>query len=410
MSVDPWSTPDGLAALRAGDFGAMIRAYRKYTGASQTTVAAKTGLAQSDVSQVENGIRKVTSASVQKRILDGLQVPIHLRDVTGVTAPEPKGTRSNADYDEAQALELSERVGASDVGSATLGLLRAAFDDLAVAYSTTTPKQLVERLRVHLAYVNRLLNARMTLAEHRELLVMGGWFSLLAATVHVDLRQHAAASARLRTAAELGEHAEHPEIQAWALETRAWRALTDGHYQQAVQLSRAAQALAPAGTSALVQATSQESKASARLGDRRAVFDSMDRVRALVADHPIPEQPGHHYMYDPAKFTASCATTLAWLGDIEAEPYARDLIARLTEAEESWPRRIASAHLDLSLILLRNDRLDEAAAEASTALASGHVAPSNFWRASEVVTVAESVRLPEAAELRESFEALRRRR
>ena len=104
MSVDPWSTPDGLAALRAGDFGAMIRAYRKYTGASQTTVAAKTGLAQSDVSQVENGIRKVTSASVQKRILDGLQVPIHLRDVTGVTAPEPKGTRSNADYDEAQAL------------------------------------------------------------------------------------------------------------------------------------------------------------------------------------------------------------------------------------------------------------------------------------------------------------------
>jgi transcriptional regulator with XRE-family HTH domain len=407
---DPWTTPDGLAALRAGDFGAIIRAYRKHTGLSQTAVAGKTGLAQSDVSPIENGLRRVLSASVQKRILDGLGVPIHLRDITSVTAPETKGSKAGVDYDETQALELSQRVGASDVGAATLGLLRSAFDDLACAYSTTTPKRLVERLRVHLAYVSRLLGARMTLAEHRELLVLGGWFSLLAATVHVDLRQNAAASARLRTASELAEHVGHAEIQAWSLETRAWRALTEGHYRQAVQLSRTAQAVAPAGTSVLVQATSQEGKASARLGDRRAVFDSMDRVRALVADHPIPDQPGHHYMYDPAKFTAYSATTLAWLGDLEGEPYARELIARLTEAEESWPRRIASAHLDLSLILLRNDRLDEAASEASAALASGHVAPSNFWRASEVVTVAESVRLPEAADLRESFEALRKRR
>ncbi len=55
------------------------------------------------------------------------------------------------------------------------------------------------------------------------------------------------------------------------------------------------------------------------------------------------------------------ATTLAWAGDSAAEGYAREVIARLSPAGDvsKWPRRVASANIDLALVLLANDRLLE---------------------------------------------------
>ncbi|MBR7837369.1 helix-turn-helix domain-containing protein [Actinospica durhamensis] len=399
-----WERPELLAALASSDYGALLRAYRKWTGESQTGVGIACNLAQPDVSAIEAGRRQVTSATVQQRVLDGLGVPAHLRPSAAVVLTVPGG-----DLDEAQALELAGRVGASDVGSTTLDLLEGAFDDLACAYSTTAPRVLVERLRTHLAYVSRLLDGRMTLAEHRRLLVIGGWLSLLAATVHIDLQSDGAARTRLRTADALAAEARHAEIRAWVLETRAWRAVTEGDHVWAVELAEQAQAIAPEGSSARVQATAQQGRALARLGDADEVHRVMERVDVLVASRPVPERQSHHYRYDPSKFTAYAGTTLAWLGDPTAEAYARDLIASLSVCEGlgPWPRRLASARLDLSLTLLKSGELDEAADAAHKAIVSGHVAPSNYWRAAEVVYTAEARGLPEAPALREAFTAMR---
>ena len=240
-------------------------------------------------------------------------------------------------------------------------------------------------------------------------MTVGGWLSLLAATAHIDLKQQVAATARLRTASSLAFHTDHDEIQAWCLETEAWRCVTDGNYRQAVKLAQAAQSIAPAGSSALTQATAQEGRAWARLHQGHETYDAMDRVRTLAGSLPEHERPGHHYRYDPDKVTAYSATTLAWLGDPAAETYARGLITTLGDAEHTgkWPRRVASANLDLSLTLLTTDRLDEAAKTAHSAISSGHVAPSNYWRALEVVTAVEAHGLPEATELREAYESLR---
>jgi hypothetical protein len=51
---------------------------------------------------------------------------------------------------------------------------------------------------------------------------------------------------------------------------------------------------------------------------------------------------------------------------------------------------------------------DEAAATAQTAILSGRLVASNEWRALEVVTAVEQRGLPEAADLRDAFETLRR--
>jgi len=319
------------------------------------------------------------------------------------TAPTP------AD-DEAVALELARRVAASDVGEDTLLQLELNFDDLAMAYPVTAPSELLNRLREQLSYVASLMDARKTLHEHRRLVVVGAWLSLLAATVHVDLQQSAAATARLRTAASLARHAGQDEIRAWVFETEAWRRLTDGEYRRALDLSRAAQDLAPVGSSAAIQATAQEGRAWARLGEPRQSYAAIERVNQLVAPLKRPEQAEHHYRYDPDKSVAYVATTLAWLGDPAAETCAREIIARLRPGEDigRWPRRVVAANLDLALTLLVNDRLDEAFDAAQRAVSSGRVAPSNHWRVAEVVRAVEARQLPEASDLREAYEALRK--
>ena len=84
-----------------------------------------------------------------------------------------------------------------------------------------------------------------TLAEQRRLLVVGGWMSLLAATTLIDLHRDHAAAAHLRTAAQLAQETGHAEIAAWCLETQAWQVLTEGDYRRAVEISQAAQRIAP---------------------------------------------------------------------------------------------------------------------------------------------------------------------
>jgi hypothetical protein len=71
-----------------------------------------------------------------------------------------------------------------------------------------------------------------------------------------------------------------------------------------------------------------------------------------------PDQPEHHFRYDPDKTVAYTATALAWVGDVAAEEYARELIRRLAPSDDvsNWPRRVASANIDLSLALLVGNR------------------------------------------------------
>jgi transcriptional regulator with XRE-family HTH domain len=317
---------------------------------------------------------------------------------------QPSGWMDGAD-DEIAALELARHAEASDVGAGTVERLQLAVDDLAVAYPGTPPAYLLERVRVYLGYTGRLIGARSTLAEHRRLLVTGGWLSLLASTCMIDLHRDHAAASHLRTAAQLARETGHAEITAWCLETRAWQVLTAGNYKAAVGLARAAQRAAPRGGSAYIQATAQEGRAWARLGAAAETYDALGRVETLVSPLPMPERPEHHYRYDPAKSQAYVATTLSWLGDPAAEGYARQVLARLESADDGppRPRRAASARLDLSLALIASGRDDEAAGTAMEAVTSGRLVPSNFWRAREVIRAVAEHGLPEAQELDEAY-------
>lgn len=317
----------------------------------------------------------------------------------------PAGPDFLADGDEIAALELARRAGASDVGNSVIERLELAVDELAVAYPGTAPDELLGRVRAHLGYVGGLLDARATLTQRRRLLVTGAWLSLLAATCLIDLHHDHAATAHLRTAAELARETGHAEIAAWCLETQAWQVLTAGDYRQAVEIARAARQVAPREGSAFIQATAQEGRAWARLGAGAETRTALAQVEKLVSPLPPPAAPEHHYRYDPAKSQAYAATTLAWLGDPAAEPIARQILARLESAADGppRPRRAASARLDLSLALIAAGRHDEAAGTALEAVTSGRLVPSNYWRAREVIDAVTGRGVPEACELSEAF-------
>ena len=306
--------------------------------------------------------------------------------------------------DEIAALDLVRQAETSQVGSGTVEHLDLAVDDLATAYPGTPSAVLLDRVRGYLGYVSRLFDARTTLAEHRRLLVTGGWLSLLAATTLIDLHRDYAAAAHLRAAAQLARETEHAEIAAWCLETQAWQVLTAGDYRRSVDISQAAQRIAPKSGSAFIQATAQEGRAWARLGDARQTRATLNRVEALVSPLPVPDRPEHHYRYDPPKAQFYVATTLSWLGDTAAECIARQVLAAIEAPElRPRPRRAALARLDLALALTAADKHDEAAGVALEAVTSGRLAPVDGRRAREIVLAVAGRGVPEAAELAEAY-------
>jgi transcriptional regulator with XRE-family HTH domain len=389
-------------------FGQRLREFRTRGGLSLRDLA-DAGISKSYVSELETGRKRATpeiAAALDRALCAGGSL-VALVDVS-----EPHSNRPIPADDEQHAIELARRVAASDVGEETLRRLESAFDDLATRYSVTPPGELLGRVRRHLVYVADLLDSpvRKTLGEHRRLLVVGAWLSLLGATLHIDLKQRAAGGARLVTAASLARQAEHDELHAWCYETRAWDALTVGHHRQALELSRAAQQIAPSGSSAEIQATAQEGRAWARLDQPEETTDALQRVEQMVSTRTRPERPEHHYRYDPDKSLAYTATTLAWIGDPAAEGYAREVIDRLRAAEDAggWPRRVAAARIDLALALIAAGKHDEAAASAQAAFLSGRIVPSNHWRAAEVLHAVESRGLPQGSDLRNAFDAMLR--
>lgn len=363
------------------DSGAQLRTAREAAGVGLREIARLTHYSPAYLSLIESGKRPVPPA-----------VADAYRTALGETTD---GKLAGAEW--------IQRVTASDVSGDTLDQLELAADDLASAYPTTPPADLLADIGIHLGYTARLLDVKTTLVQHRRLLVVAGWLSLLAGTCHIDLDQRPSAAARLRAADEIADESGHREIAAWVLETRAWQHVTDGEYASAAELSLAAQATAPADSSVFIQATAQQGRALARIGDSAGTYTALRTVARLASAIPTPELAEHHFHYDPAKADAYLATTLSWLGDPAAESYARHVLADFQRAGCVRPRRIASANLDLGLALVSADKPDEATEVTLAAVESGRLVPSNYWRVSEVVTGIERRDVRGASIVREAF-------
>jgi hypothetical protein len=161
----------------------------------------------------------------------------------------------------------------------------------------------------------------VTLAQHRELLVAGGWLTTLLACLQFDFGDPERAEASQAAAYTFARQGEHQELLAWTYELLAWWALVDGRYDEVIDYAQTGLEVAP-NTSAGVQLAVQEAKGWSRLGDPQRADASLRMAGTVLSRLPRPEHPEHHFVFDASKLSFYAATCYTWLGDRE-QPVSR---------------------------------------------------------------------------------------
>jgi tetratricopeptide (TPR) repeat protein len=276
-------------------------------------------------------------------------------------------------------LEILTRLRSSSVDQATLDALRITVDRLCSDYPHMAPGDLAVEGRQWLGRITGMLDRRMTLAQHQEVLALAGVLAELVGCVEYDMGVYQGAETTRRAALSLGEEAGAAEVIGWAYEMRAWFALTSGDYRGVIQAAEAGEALAP-GTRAAVQLAGQRAKAWARVGDRRQVEIALDKGRAQLEAMLYPENLDNHFVVDPAKwdfYAMDCYRLLGAAGSPAgpenrlAQAYAEGVIRAGTgmDGQERSPMRIAEARVTLGVVSARQGDIEGAVAHGRAALA-----------------------------------------
>jgi hypothetical protein len=259
-------------------------------------------------------------------------------------------------------LELVSRLQRSDLDQATLDGLRIMADRLCSEYPFMPAGQLLEEGRAWLRRITSLQGQRLTLKQHREILILAGWVALLVGCVEYDMGNRHAAETTRQAALSLGVEAEHGEIVAWAHEMRAWINLTTGDYHGVVAAARNGTEVTQ-HHSVAVQLFAQEAKAWARLGDQRQTEVALDKGRRLLGTLPYPENLDHHFVVDPMKFDYYAMDCYRILGaNSMAEHLAEEVIEASTDfdGQERAPMRLAEARIALGVVKAREGDLEGA--------------------------------------------------
>jgi hypothetical protein len=330
-------------------------------------------------------VRRVKSWEAGEHIPDDFYRPLIARAFGTVTAaiwPEPGRHDADAELIAASGmntLEILTRLRASTIDSATLDGLRITVDRLCSEYPHLPPDQLLLEGREWLRRITGMLDRRMTLSQHQEMLALAGLLAELVGCVEYDTGAYQLAESTRRAALSLGEEAGAPEVIGWAHEMRAWFALTTGDYRGVLRAAETGEAQAP-NTRAAVQLAAQRAKAWARIGDRRQVEVALDKGRSLLEAMPYPDNLDNHFVVDPAKwdfYAMDCYRILGATGNPGstenrlAQTYAQDVIRIGTDHDgtERSPMRIAEARVTLGVVSARQGDLEGAVTYGRSAIA-----------------------------------------
>jgi hypothetical protein len=194
----------------------------------------------------------------QRPLVEPLPPAEMLPDAANLTGPEDLVVVQEGNL--VDVLELARQAEASDLGGGTLEVVDRTVDRFCRDYPTAAPAVLSRRVELRLHYLAKLLRGKVTLAQHRHLLVDSGWLATLLACLQFDLGDRDGAEASQAAAYTFAHEAEHEELLAWTHELLAWWALVDHRYDEVIEHARTGLAIAP-HTSAGVQLAVQRPRA-----------------------------------------------------------------------------------------------------------------------------------------------------
>lgn len=267
-------------------------------------------------------------------------------------------------------LEIISRLRASDVNPATLDALRITVDRLCSEYPHMSSAALRTEGQEWLGRITRLLDGRLTLSQHREVLTLAGWLALLVGCVEYDIGDRPSAESTRQAALSLGLEADNAEVIGWAHEMSAWFALTQGDYKRVIVAAEAGRN-ATRTHAVAVQLAAQAAKAWARVGDRRQLEVALDQGRNLLDAMPYPNNPDHHFVVDPSKFDFYAMDCYRVAGEDKlAQTYAHEIIRVGTafDGQERSPMRNAEARVTLGVVAAHQGDLEAAIGQGEKAL------------------------------------------
>lgn len=305
--------------------------------------------------------------------------------------------------------EILARMRVSDVNAATLDALLITVERLCSDYVHMPAEQLVVEGRQWLRRLTDLLNKRLTLDQHREVLRLAGYLALLVGCVEHDLGDRTGSEVTRQGALSLGRESGSADVEGWAHEMQAWYALTRSDYRGVIAASNAG--LEAAGNSSVsVQLAAQKAKAWARIGDRRQVEVALDYGRNLLEALPYPENLDNHFVVDPGKFDFYVMDCYRLLGeDALARTYATEVLRNGTDVAgvERSPMRNAEARITLGVVAGREGDIDEAIHQGQLALAGDRKSIPSLLMTSRELAHVLAHRYPNRPELETYSEQLR---
>lgn len=346
--------PGPELATVTGDRGDTLRARRVELGWSQAGVARRLGVSRTYGNMIEAGKRAGSGKFWGREVLGidghlpvGRQLPDPLRGAGRVSPPWG-------------IVEAMRRLCRSDLGGSTLELVQATTEELCCEYPYRDPAALRAESAEWLGYVGTALDGRVSLAEHRELLVTAGWLSLLIGCLEYDMGMRRQAESSRLTAAQLGVECGHADLIAWGHEMTAWFALSEGDYPRALAAAQAGQAVTTT-SSVAVQLVVHEARAQARMGAVRAVHEALDRGFAILGRHDRPTRRENHFVIDPSKWDFYAMDCYRLLGDRDrAVEHATGVITDSIgpDGRSRWPMRASQAQMALAVLAVQDGDLD----------------------------------------------------
>ena len=368
-------------------------------GVTQGQIAARTGIAQSTLSNYKRGVNTAQFAATFEKLADGLGTPPRLRQALGLSGDAPVGSRpaggaAGVPADTFDLQLLAEAIGRNGTAVRRRDLLTLAAQLSAgavaghnevwerLADALTRPGALNETLvrelearsaglylleeiipaqdvlkvlTAHLREVSTLLSGRASDPGdelRRRLIVAAGESSLLAGWSASALGDSAAARNFYDTAITAAGEARDPAITACALTYRSYIPSARGANGRArVFLTEALENVsdqASPATTAWVAARHAEE--SALLGDKAQALMSWRRAEeAFTIADPDEDRPWSRFLNRDRFETFRIATYLKIGKFDEAQQVAADLLTRLCPAEGKRAavirENIAAAHL-----------------------------------------------------------------
>jgi transcriptional regulator with XRE-family HTH domain len=350
-------------------FGEVLRSARAAAGLNQSDLARAAMWRQSQISRAETNVSLPDEAMAERldKLLkaDGRLLAAYQR------AANPNSdlaiVEENAHWDISEFMRHTHR---TDVGKETIEQLELVTEQLCCEYAWRDASELRTDAQTWLRYISKLVEGRCTLREHRDLLVLSGWLTLLLACLEYDLGRARQADFARVAANRLGKETSHGELVGWSFELSSWFALTQGRLRSVPEYAEAGTKAAP-NSSVVVQLAAQAAKAHARMGDRTRVQEILDDGFRMLAQHDNPTRPENHFVIDPSKwdfYAMDCYRLVR--DDKRASAHAREVIelSQRPDGTERAPMRAAEARLTLAVTALRDGDIEAAAEWTKAAL------------------------------------------